>query len=401
MSTHAPTSTPERADISLASSSRLRTSANEDGSRGSSPSRASLRPYPPGEADADGLRGGLGSVSPQPGVSAPPSPRADAHQAHYSAQDERFIQQADSKYYAHQRPAHGQPNGAISGDEAGTPPHGSPRFDTHLQNSEAIDGGFVGGGSASEAPPNAELLELYASLQRCLQLRDRYIKLSCQRLEDNPRDYDGEFAPAPDSTTASFEPASRPDTSAAVQSSSREPRWSKWRINPPPPPAHWHKSSSTTKPVTERVVHAQDELDESAWDMPGRHMFEFALDDQGVFQVYDPADTQAPRRPLYDIPTLKQYYLDLECVHLRPIKLRGQVRDRRHLRRADQELRLAPAQVPREQVQHVLAAQRVHRARGDEARPASVRGCIALGLTGTATSTTSARSTRTSITRLA
>ena len=77
---------------------------------------------------------------------------ADVHlAAHYSDADERIVQQADSKYYSHHR----------ADDEPGTPPHGSPRFNQHIEHSEAIDAGFVGsGGLPSEAPPTAELLEL-------------------------------------------------------------------------------------------------------------------------------------------------------------------------------------------------------------------------------------------------
>lgn len=174
----------------------------------------------------------------------------------------------------------------------GSPDHGSPVFDQHVEDAEAIDLGFNGDGKHDVQ--TAELLELYTSFQRCLDLRDKYIKLSRQRLEDNPRDYDGEFDPEPDSTTASFERAAVPGKTRAQTSGAKRMKFSKWQINPPPPAPHW-KAEQEAKPNVERVERPQDELLESAWDLPGRHRYDFSIDKHGVYQVYaSPEARQGP-----------------------------------------------------------------------------------------------------------
>ncbi|KAG9119340.1 AMP deaminase, partial [Ceratobasidium sp. 392] len=52
-------------------------------------------------------------------------------------------------------------------------------------------------GQSSAPPLTAELKELYNSFQRCLDLRDKYMSVSLQRLGDDPRDYDGVFTGPP------------------------------------------------------------------------------------------------------------------------------------------------------------------------------------------------------------
>ncbi len=45
----------------------------------------------------------------------------------------------------------------------------------------------------SETVLSSELVHLFQSFRRCLELRDKYTRKSCQRLGDNPKDYDGYF----------------------------------------------------------------------------------------------------------------------------------------------------------------------------------------------------------------
>src|SRR5579872_7495791 len=39
-----------------------------------------------------------------------------------------------------------------------------------------------------------EHLKIFQSFEKCLSLRDKYMKISLQRLGDNPRDHDGHFS---------------------------------------------------------------------------------------------------------------------------------------------------------------------------------------------------------------
>ena len=175
------------------------------------------------------------------------------------------------------------------------------RSDLNADEDEEIELGLDDG----EEAVSAELQELYTSFQTCIELRDKYIALSCQRLEDNPNNYDGEFAPATGSTSTS---ASRPASPAKAKnvplptvgndglpsledinqsngrnaSGRREP----WTIYPPPPKPHWdpkdpfdaHRSSA---------VQQQAEFRFEDCKIPEEHPFSFGLDDQGVYQVYE------------------------------------------------------------------------------------------------------------------
>lgn len=147
------------------------------------------------------------------------------------------------------------------------------------------------------------------SPQTCIELREKYIRLSCQRLEDNPANYDGEFAPPKNSTSAA---TSRPPSPERATFSNRKkdaneggdkaapgpsageskeaPAFSKWTIYPPPPAPHWESKAKSSDPDIEpaREFRMED------CEIPGEHPFVFELDKQGIFQVYESAETGKP-----------------------------------------------------------------------------------------------------------
>jgi AMP deaminase len=133
----------------------------------------------------------------------------------------------------------------------------------------------------------AELRALYASFQECLDLRDRYLALSRQRLEDNPANYDGEFNPAPDSTTPS---SSYPTSSDSVPPSS--PRFPKWNIYPAPPKPHWDPNDpNKAPPKPESPGDTSKRFRFSECEIPKKHEWSFKIDRTGVYQVYASDDS--------------------------------------------------------------------------------------------------------------
>ncbi|GAA5846091.1 hypothetical protein JCM9279_004783 [Rhodotorula babjevae] len=194
--------------------------------------------------------------------------------------------------------------------------HGPPVLDEHVEDAEAIDEGF-----AAQNPNEvltAELRALYGSFQRCLDLRDKYMTLSRQRLEDNPANYDGAFDPSSSpsyASTSSLLPVNLP------------PGFDHWKIYPPPPEPHWKEvdplgeaPGETTEEIAAREE-ARRKFEWSACDIPQQEpeakRRRFALDDNGVYQVYDDADSvtsiDSPE-PLCAVPTLKEYFQDLDDV---------------------------------------------------------------------------------------
>ena len=131
---------------------------------------------------------------------------------------------------------------------------------------------------------SAELLHMFQSLQKCLDLRDKYISKSRQRLGDNPRDYDGEFAGLDDNCAGVS--GIRPDANfAANRPSSQKPE--RWTIYPPPPPPHWHWTDQ--QELVSSEDHRSTEFDINECHIPGDDTRIFAIDDTGVFQVYEDA----------------------------------------------------------------------------------------------------------------
>ncbi|EJD50398.1 AMP deaminase [Auricularia subglabra TFB-10046 SS5] len=148
-----------------------------------------------------------------------------------------------------------------------------------------------------------------ATLQRCLDLRDRYISASLQRLGDNPRDYDGSWDGFADPSYGDVVGA-RPDAPMECEKEEGTSSLKPWRIYPKPPPPHWHW---TPRPDEDE----EEEFDFAKCDVPGSdpNGWVYRLDERGVYQVYDgTSPTEAGQKPLFDIPTLREYYVDLDFV---------------------------------------------------------------------------------------
>ncbi len=211
-----------------------------------------------------------------------------------------------------------------------------PHLDQHLENADEIDEGFVAANPQEHI--TQELRDLYASLQRCLDLRDKYMALSRQRLEDNPANYDGHFDP----TSSAPSPENSRPTTPSVDS-----QFKPWRIYPPPPQPHWKEADPLAEQTetTEEIAAREAKRREFHWeevDIPGKEEDKnkrrrFGLNAAGVYQVYDdnlptgkspPATASAEpapganptwpcadeAKPLFVVPTIKEYFQDLDEV---------------------------------------------------------------------------------------
>ncbi|KAF3903913.1 hypothetical protein ABW21_db0200576 [Orbilia brochopaga] len=157
---------------------------------------------------------------------------------------------------------------------------------------QAAGGGYVG----HDAGITAELQTIYTNVQKILDLRNKYIRLSLQGPTDNPKD------------------------DAA------------WNIYPKPPPPVWVPEGSQTLPARDDPMYGtaslenpksrkagQDigsdfDFDECVREMPGPDEMEFRLDHSGVYQVYENQKALDNDMPIIAVPTIRDYYLDLEEV---------------------------------------------------------------------------------------
>ncbi|KAJ6585412.1 hypothetical protein B0H19DRAFT_1109580 [Mycena capillaripes] len=270
-------------------------------------------------SNADGQDGVLTPTenhSNTPGIDIPV-----ATDGFFGYSEEKNQQHIEEKYWAHRR-----------GSEAseGTAASFAGSFKLTTLHSPAPPGEFPTGGDpfvededekhtkevimAPEIIITSELAHLFQSFQRCLELRDKYILKSRQRLGDDPRHYDGDFPGLDDKNAGVC--GVRPDANyAANQPPIPKPK--PWKLYPKPPPPHWHWTDTAVVSSDGSYHDKGDRFRMQDCDIPGAHPFTFEIDDKGVIQVYDgeASDSSSEEKtPVYDIPNIREYFMDLDYV---------------------------------------------------------------------------------------
>lgn len=137
---------------------------------------------------------------------------------------------------------------------------------------------------ATEVASTSEYASLFQSFQKCLDLRDKYMFKSLQRLGDDPRDYDGHFRGLDDEQADVS--GVRPDanyTEPDTPRSNLEP----WKLFPPAPPPHWHWKDQQNISSGDDYGVGVDGFSFEKCEIPSAHPWTFEIDDKGVYQVYD------------------------------------------------------------------------------------------------------------------
>ena len=109
------------------------------------------------------------------------------------------------------------------------------------------------------------------------------MKLSLQRLGDNPKDHDGAFTGLREDLQDVV--GVRPDALHYPQVASPELKFDPWTIYPKPPPPHWHWKDRVTV-TSDSSSHEEEEFEFDKCLIPGQDKLSFGLDDTGVYQVY-------------------------------------------------------------------------------------------------------------------
>ncbi|RHZ68267.1 hypothetical protein Glove_296g28 [Diversispora epigaea] len=189
--------------------------------------------------------------SPEHGGSPPKNP-------YYNYHVDRTIQSRDSAYFA----------------------RFSKSTPEQILSQEFDDGTYIGGKyDEGENSIKQELITLYTNFQKCLDLRDKYMEISLQRLGDNPKDSDG------------------------------------WKIYPPPPPPTYNSSNSqySHSDYKKKAVVGED-FEFSECEIPGEHHYLYELDHKGVYQIYQSQEDFQSKSPSYKIPHNKEYFMDLDFI---------------------------------------------------------------------------------------
>ncbi|KZT73977.1 AMP deaminase [Daedalea quercina L-15889] len=154
-----------------------------------------------------------------------------------------------------------------------------------------------------------EFLPIFEAFQKCLELRDKYMLRSGQKLGFNPKDHDGVFTGLPDELSGVS--GVRPDVNYDAYAPP-EAEFTKWQIYPKPPPPHWHwKGPHAPVPSRSGYDSEDEEFEFEQCEVPGPDNWRFELDEKGVYQVYKSEDAKSPA---FDIPDIREYFIDLEYV---------------------------------------------------------------------------------------
>ncbi|KAI1941838.1 AMP deaminase [Ophidiomyces ophidiicola] len=165
----------------------------------------------------------------------------------------------------------------------------------------------AGGFASSDDAITAELRLISQKIQSLLDIRHRYIKFSLQGVGDNPRDE------------------------------------SAWDIYPPPPEPAWGElgdptgtnsmSNSMVMPVKASSAESEgvpmsparkkrkpgqnigEDFDmDDILPLPEASPFTFKLDESSVYQVYETAQASDLNRPIVQVPSLRDFYMDLDTI---------------------------------------------------------------------------------------
>jgi AMP deaminase len=154
----------------------------------------------------------------------------------------------------------------------------------------------AGGFAMSDASVTAELGAIYTNVQRVLDLRHKYIRLSLQGSFDNPKDDPSWSIYPPHPVPVWDESKARPNASSSLQNSGI--------LDP----------ASPTRPQRKMGKDIGEDFHMEDLPIPGPSEMSFRLDDGGVFQVYETSKSAELDTPIVAIPTLREFYMDLDAV---------------------------------------------------------------------------------------
>ncbi|OHE91763.1 AMP deaminase, partial [Colletotrichum orchidophilum] len=182
----------------------------------------------------------------------------------------------------------------------------------------------LGVAAFSDTDPHitAELSAISKNIQSIMDLRERYIGLSLQGPNDNPRDDPSwSIYPPPPQPAWGAEHARAVASSEHITSNTNSLNGSK--VFPSSATvagdhAGRRPHESETKPTSKKRKPGQDigeDFDmQDLLPVPSADKMTFKLDDSGVYQVFDDAEAETRGDPLIRVPTIREFYMDLDQI---------------------------------------------------------------------------------------
>ncbi|ESZ92062.1 hypothetical protein SBOR_7562 [Sclerotinia borealis F-4128] len=191
-------------------------------------------------------------------------------------------------------------------------------------------GSGAGGFANSDAHITAELASIYTNIQKVIDIRHKYIRLSLQEDGDNPKD-DPNWSIYPPPPEPSWQ-NERPKESATNAKNSTTNSMANSTVLPPQAEGYGHQrnlsgaaaglanpqATSIPKTPLRKRKPGQDIGSDFAMEdllpLPPHGEMTFRLDGSGVFQVYENSKLQELDTPVINIPDIREFYMDLEQV---------------------------------------------------------------------------------------
>ncbi|KAL0936649.1 AMP deaminase [Colletotrichum truncatum] len=172
----------------------------------------------------------------------------------------------------------------------------------------------LGAAAFSDTDPHitAELSSISKNIQSIMHLRQRYIKLSLQGNDDNPKD-DASWLiyPPPPQPAWGTEHARAVSSADVMNSTSNSLNGS---LVLPPAPAADSESKKTYKKRKPGQDIGEDFDINDLLPLPSVDRMTFKLDDSGVYQVFEDEQAEATGNPLVRVPTIREFYMDLDQI---------------------------------------------------------------------------------------
>ena len=192
-------------------------------------------------------------------------------------------------------------------------------------------GNGAGGFAHTDAHINAELRSIYSNIQKVLDLRHKYIRLSLQGPSDNPKDDPSWDIYPPHPEPVWEEGRGRVGTMTNGSNTAKDSMANSTGM--PSDPAHARASdqnqpliSADLSPQTPRTPKTSRPKRKPGEDigadfefsdllpLPGPDEMSFRLDDNSIYQIYENSEPNELDTPVINIPTIREYYMDLETI---------------------------------------------------------------------------------------
>ncbi|CAG8978369.1 hypothetical protein HYALB_00010387 [Hymenoscyphus albidus] len=189
----------------------------------------------------------------------------------------------------------------------------------------------IGGYADNDAEITSELRTIYSNIQKILDIRHKYIRLSLQQDGDNPKDDPNWTIYPPPPEPAWYEEKERFGASNAGRGSQNASMSNSMILEKPhikgtegiardlsTASLTQEPQSSTQEKKKKKRKPGQDigeDFDmEDLQPLPGPSEMVFRMDEHGVYQVYENPMSMSDNTPVLNFPDLRQFYKDLEAI---------------------------------------------------------------------------------------